>query len=91
MQARLAIMRAARQLAVEADLHIMVRNFNVINQVGAVSIDARLDCDAFATTHSATSHYDRLSFVGLAWRPQGEPICCEVYSTGAHCPLFRIG
>tara|TARA_B110001452_G_scaffold171371_1_gene143449 strand:- start:2964 stop:3107 length:144 start_codon:yes stop_codon:yes gene_type:complete len=32
MQARLAIMRAARQLAVEADIHIMVRNFNVINQ-----------------------------------------------------------
>ena len=32
-------------------------------QVGAASIDARLDCDAFASTHSATSHYDRASFV----------------------------
>jgi hypothetical protein len=20
--------------------------------------------------------------VGLAWRPKGEPICCEIYSTG---------
>jgi len=45
-------------------------------QVGAVSIDAKLDCDAFASTHSATSHYDRASFVGLAWRPGGEQICC---------------
>jgi len=82
MAARLSIMRAARQLAVEANVHITVRNFQVINQVGAVSIDARLDCDAFAETHSATSHYDRQSFVGLAWRPQGESICCEIYSTG---------
>ena len=63
MAARLAIMRAARQLAVEAGVHIHVRNFSVINQVGAASIDARLDCDAFASTHSATSHYDRASFV----------------------------
>ena len=51
-------------------------------QVGAVSIDAKLDCDAFASTHSATSHYDRASFVGLAWRPGGEHVCCEIYSTG---------
>ena len=36
----------------------------------------RLDCDAMAETHSATSHYDRQSFVGLAWRPQGESMCC---------------
>ena len=63
MAARLSIMRAARQLAVEAGVHIHVRNFSVINQVGAASIDARLDCDAFASTHSATSHYDRASFV----------------------------
>ena len=50
--------------------------------MGAVSIDAKLDCDAFASTHSATSHYDRASFVGLAWRPGGEQLCCEIYSTG---------
>ena len=54
----------------------------MINQVGAVSINAKLNCDAFASTHSATSHYDRASFVGLAWRPGGESICCEIYSTG---------
>ena len=50
--------------------------------MGAVSINAKLSCDAFASTHSATSHYDRASFVGLAWRPGGESICCEIYSTG---------
>ena len=78
MAARLSIMRAARQLAVEADVHLHVRNFQVINQVGAASIDARLDCDAFASTHSATSHFDRASFVGLAWRPPKESICCGI-------------
>ena len=61
---------------VEANVHLHIRKFSVINQVGAVSIDAKLDCDAFASTHSATSHYDRASFVGLAWRPGGESICC---------------
>ena len=82
MAARLAILKAARQLAVEANVHVAIRNFQIINQVGAVSINAKLDCDAFASTHSATSHYDRASFVGLAWRPGGEKICCEIYSTG---------
>ena len=82
MAARLAILKAARQLAVEANVHVTIRNFSVINQVGAVSIDAKLNCDAFASTHSATSHYDRASFVGLAWRPGGEAVCCEIYSTG---------
>ena len=78
----MAILKAARQLAVEAGVYVHVRKFSVINEVGAVSIDARLDCDAFASTHSATSHYDRASFVGLAWRPGGEAVCCEIYSTG---------
>ena len=71
MQARLAILKAARQLAVEANVHVHIRKFNVINQVGAVAIGAKLDCDAFASTHSATSHYDRASFVGAyAHAPQ---------------------
>ena len=79
MQARLAILKAARQLAVEANVHVHIRKFNVINQVGAVAIGAKLDCDAFASTHSATSHYDRASFVGArtrrsANRPSRAPI-----------------
>tara|TARA_B110000858_G_scaffold150862_1_gene171724 strand:- start:7295 stop:8404 length:1110 start_codon:yes stop_codon:yes gene_type:complete len=78
MAARMSILKAARQLAEEAGVHVHLRKFSVINQVGAVSIDAKLDCDAFASTHSATSHYDRASFVGLAWRPGGENICCGV-------------
>ena len=76
MAARLSIMRAARQLREEAGVAIHVRNFQIINQVGAVSIGARLDCDLMAHTHSSTSHYDRQSFVGLAWRPEGECCCC---------------
>jgi hypothetical protein len=53
-----------------------VRNFNVINQVGAFNLKATLNCEAFATEHSSTAHFDVKSFVGLAWRPAGEPICC---------------
>ncbi len=78
MAARMAILKAVRQLAREAKVYVHIRKFQVINQVGAVSINAKLDCDAFASTHSATSHYDRASFVGLAWRPGGESICCEI-------------
>jgi TATA-box binding protein (TBP) (component of TFIID and TFIIIB) len=79
----------------------------VINQVGAVALNAKIDCDKFADVHSADSHYDKKSFVGLAvcrahercrrfailhahthsclrsqWRPAGESICAECYSTG---------
>lgn len=50
--------------------------------MGAASLNARLDCEAFASAHRDTSHYDRSSFVGLAWRPPNKAICCEVYSTG---------
>jgi len=67
---------------VEAAIHLNVRRFEIINQVGAAAIGASLDCDAFAHTHSSTAHYDRASFVGLAWRPPNEHICVEIYSTG---------
>ena len=46
MQARLAIMRAARQLAIEADIHIMVRNFNVINQADSLPTPYRFLTDS---------------------------------------------
>lgn len=74
--------RAQRQIAVEAGVFLKLRNFAVINQVAAANIFARLNCDDFAETHRSTAHYDRASFVGLAWRPVGESICCEIYSTG---------
>jgi hypothetical protein len=38
----------------------------LLEQVGAIALGARLDCDAFADTHSSTAHYDPKSFVGLA-------------------------
>ena len=82
MEARLSVMRAVRQLQLEAGIHVRVRAFSVINQVGAASLHARLDCDRFATEHSGSAHYDRQSFVGLAWRPPAEACCCEIYATG---------
>ena len=66
MHARMAILLARRQLAEEADVHLLVQNFQVINQVGAVSMEATFNCEAFASAHLSTSHYDRSSFVGLA-------------------------
>ena len=40
--------------------------FNTTWQVGAVALGASLDCDMFADAHSADSHFDKSSFVGLA-------------------------
>ena len=82
MAARVALQRAQRQLARDAGLHIHIRNFSVINVVGAVALRASVQCEEFAKAHSATAHYDVRSFVGLAWRPANEAICCEIYSTG---------
>jgi len=82
MGARLAIARAQRQMADEAGVHLFIRNFAVINIVGASSLRATLNCEAFADAHPHDSHFDRSSFVGLAWRPPREACCVEVYSTG---------
>lgn len=82
MEARLSVARAVRQMAVQAGVHVYLRNFQIINQVGAASLHARLDCERFATTHSSNAHFDIKSFIGLAWRPPGEACCCEIYGTG---------
>ena len=76
MAARLAIARAQHQLSVEAGVHLHTKNFSVINQVGACSLNATLECNQFANAHPHDSHYDQQSFVGLAWRPANEDICC---------------
>ena len=80
--AKLAVIRALKSISEDAGIQIGLRRFCVINQVGAITLGARLDCNKFADVHSATSHYDAKSFVGLAWRPFGEAICSEIYSTG---------
>lgn len=80
--ARLSLLRAQRQLLQDAGIPINLRNFSVINSVGALNLKATLNCSAFADAHTAEAHYDVKSFIGLAWRPPGECICCEIYSTG---------
>jgi len=80
--AKLAVIRAVKTIANEAGVHIGIRKYAVINEVAAVALNAKIDCDKFADVHSSDSHYDKKSFVGLAWRPAGESICAEVYSTG---------
>ena len=87
MAARLALMRAQRQLYEDAGVHIHVNKFAVINQVGAASLNATLNCEEFASAHSSTAHFDIKSFVGLAWRPAGESICCGALQTATIVPL----
>lgn len=82
MAARTSILKTLVQLRDEADVHLELVDFVVINQVGAVDLRASVSCDAFASAHTSTAHYDRSSFVGLAWRASGETVCCEIYGTG---------
>ena len=82
MAAKLAVARAIKAISQQGGVHVAIRRYAVINQVGAIALGARLDCNAFADTHSATAHYDPKSFVGLAWRPINESICSEIYGTG---------
>jgi TATA-box binding protein (TBP) (component of TFIID and TFIIIB) len=88
--ARVAITRAQRQLAVEAGIYLNIQSFQVINTVGAVSLRASLNCDAFATAHSSDAHYDRASFVGLAWRPPRESLCCGARLLPLPLPRVRV-
>ena len=80
--ARLAVSRAQAQLAQEAGIYLTIRKFQIINQVGASSLEGELDCNRFADAHSFDAHFDAASFVGLAWRPANEAICAEIYGTG---------
>lgn len=88
--AKIAVARAVATIAKDAGVLIGIRRFSVINQVAAVNLAATIDCNAFATAHASDSHYDAKSFVGLAYRPAGESICAETYSTGkANLPGSR--
>lgn len=69
--ARLAITRVQRILADEAGVFLELRSFRVINIVAASALGARVDCERFASDHTENSHFDRNSFVGMPWRPQG--------------------
>ena len=86
--ARCAILLAIRQLADEAGVFLSVTDFSVINSVGACNLHTTIACNAFANKHSSEVHYDRSSFVGLAWRPPNVPISVELYSTG-RCNIPR--
>lgn len=84
--ARLAIMLVRRRLATQANVHLRIKSYDVINTVGAVCLNASFSCESFARDHTSTSMLDRSSFVGLVWRPKRCPVRLEVYSTG-NCNL----
>ena len=66
-------MQVISQLATEADVHLDVDSFQVINTVGAVTLGATMNCEQFAHDHSSEVHYDRSSFVGMVTRPPPSP------------------
>lgn len=70
------VINQVRLVCVEPLLLSMFTLGDMNVQVGAFSLCATLNCEEFANVHSATAHYDVNSFVGLAWRPAGESICC---------------
>ena len=47
-----------------------------------MALNATLNCAAFAEEHRSTAHYDKSSFVGLAFRPPEEKCVVEIYSSG---------
>jgi transcription initiation factor TFIID TATA-box-binding protein len=81
-EARLAIIYACEKMAREAGVYVRIATFDVMNTVGATAMNTTIDCSAFAKAHSSEAMFDKSSFVGLTWRPRGEPICVEVYGTG---------
>ena len=81
-EARLAILYACEKMSREAGVHVRIAGFDVMNTVGATAMRTTIDCTAFARAHSSEAMFDKSSFVGLTWRPRGEPICVEVYGTG---------
>ena len=81
-EARLAALIACSHMRRHAGVQLRVASFEVVNTVAAVSMNATIDCDGFQACHSDEAMLDRSSFVGMTWRPAGEPICIEIYSTG---------
>ena len=65
VSAQLAMMQVIQQLAEQADVHLEIESFQVINTVGAVTLGATMNCEFFAHHHSSEVHYDRSSFVGM--------------------------
>tara|TARA_B110000046_G_scaffold184918_2_gene224823 strand:- start:1305 stop:1832 length:528 start_codon:yes stop_codon:yes gene_type:complete len=82
MAAKLALAMTQQQLRTEAGVHVELREFKTINTVATVDLCSTLNCDGFADRHTDAAHFDRSSFVGMAWRPPGAAVSVEAYSTG---------
>ena len=84
-------MQVISQLATEADVHLDVDSFQVINTVGAVTLGATMNCEQFAHDHSSEVHYDRSSFVGMVTRPPPSPSPPPLhYSPHLACTHFAL-
>lgn len=82
IEARLATMLACQHMKAYAGVEVYVNNFEVVNTMGAVALQLTLDCERFQRAWSSMTMLDRSSFVGMTWRPNTEPVCIEIYSSG---------
>lgn len=79
VEARLATLMACVQMSKEADVHMQVESFEVVNLVGAVALKTTIDCEEFQKAHSSTTMLDRSSFVGMVRRIRS--CCSRVHTT----------
>lgn len=81
-EARLATLLACLHMKRHAGLDLRIEDFEVVNTMGAAAMQTTIDCEGFQRTHTDCTMLDRSSFVGMTWRPPGQPITVEIYSTG---------
>ena len=81
-EARLATLLACLHMKRHAGLDLRIEDFEVVNTMGAAAMQTTVDCEGFQRTHTDCTMLDRSSFVGMTWRPPGQPITVEIYSTG---------
>ena len=81
-EARLAILMACQHMILHAGIYMYIDDFEVVDSMGAVAMNATIHCEEFQREHTYCTMLDRSSFVGITWRPIDQPISVEIYSTG---------
>lgn len=82
MDARIAVIRALQILGTSAGIWLTVQRFTIDNLVGAVRLNANINCEVFSKNNPLSSHYDKSSFGAMQYKPSIDGICCEVFPNG---------
>ena len=82
MDARTAVVRTLKILGDSANVWLSVDSFKIDNLVGAVRLNANINCELFSKDYPMSSHYDKSSFGAMQYKPSIDGICCEVFPNG---------